>query len=392
MTGKSNPLILIFLILALSVLIIGGVSLTSLQHIGYLTGTQGLEAQFHSVYFENGWWSHNESRQLSGRGSPSSLSFGYSLNFDPDDSSDWMPNLCGSQQPITMDADIEPKTYSWNYKVESDKTLSNGTIVDVFKQFELFRYRCSWSINIWLSGPEAETGFRSIFIYHPNYGDSKIWIKLVPRSFVYFAENPDQVFFAPAYIGLADNVEWVGLDHEGKTIQNDADIEASQDLIPEAKGETVGIYYERGGGEVFTEDTLLQYQGTTLDAEIFRDEYWMRVDLVNFEPLRWSDIWGHKWKYPSAHLNFIVDLWVLGEWTVYYKTGEIPELDPHVPVVHVGTPLDWWLDWFTSPWTWLGIGTSLIFLVIFLFIILAVTGSGTVLGGLFSGRKRGNRG
>lgn len=383
---QKSPLTVILLMALLLVLLTGG-SLLGLQtsHPGYLTGTQGLEPQFNSVYFDGKWWSNTETS-----GSPSSMSFGYSMDFDPDLAVDGYSDLCASQQPITIQGDMEPKSYVWNYKVETGKTLENGSIVDVYKQFEMYRYKCDWAMNLWLSGPEWEAAVKNALVgTTKDYGGAKLWLKLVPRSFVYFTENPDQVFFAPAYIGLAEDVSWTGLNKDGSTKPNDLDIIASQDLIPKAQGEVVGIYYERGGGDVLTEDTLLSYQGTTLDPEIFRNEYWMRIDLLSFHPLSWYD-WGifHNWKFPSAYMKFVVYLFVVGEWTVYFKTSEVPALNPHTPIMHITDISGAIFAWLTNPWTlfWLfGIGSFIILVLLLVF----APGLLTVVAVALLGRRKG---
>ena len=381
---RVNPLIVVLLIGLLLVLLSGG-SLLGLQtHApGYLTGAQGLEPQFNSVYFDGKWWSNTEKS-----GNPSSMSFGYSMDFDPDVATDGYPDLCASQQPITVQTDMEPKSYVWNYKVETGKTLENGTIVDVYKQFEMYRYKCDWAMDLWLSGPEWEAAVKNAPVgTTKDYAGTKGWIKLVPRSFVYFEENPDEgPFVAPAYIGLAQDVTWAGINKDGSTQLNDPQIASSEDLIPKAQGEVVGIYYERGGGDIMTEDKLLSYKETELDPEIFRNEYWMRIDLMSFHPLSWYDLGiFHNWKFPSAHLHFLVYLFVVGEWTVYFKTGEVPKLEPHTPIMQVTDVLG---DWLRNPWTWFwlfGLG-SLLMLVL---LIVFAPGVLTVIAVWVLGRRKG---
>jgi hypothetical protein len=383
---RASPLTVILLMSLLVVLLVGGTRLLGLSPIlspGYETGFQGLERQFNSVYFDGKWYSNSETS-----GTPSSMSFGYSMDFDPDATTGGYPDLCASQQPITVQTDMEPKSYVWNYKVGS-KTFENGTIADEYKQFEMYRYKCDWSMNLWLSGTEWEA--------HPspgdlspdkNYAGTKLWLKLVPRSFVYFTENPDQVFFAPAYIGLAEDVSWTGLNKDGSIKPDDPEMLSSQDLIPKAQGEVVGIYYQRGGGDFLTEDTLLSYQGTTLDPQIFRNEYWMRIDLLSFHAINWWD-WGiwHNWKFPSAQLKFVVYLFVVGQWTVYIKTGEVPTLNPHTPIVHITDISGDILAWLTNPWTlfWMGIVGSLLLIVL---LIIFAPGLLTVVAVALLGRRK----
>ena len=342
---------------------------------GYLVGTQGLQAEFHSVWYNGAWWSSTEQPQGV---NPSSASFGYTMVFDPDAAASFKPDLCASQQPITV-KDDQPREYTWQYKVESGKTLANGTIVDVYKQFTLFRYKCEWAVNVWLSGTEAEALGRERVVVgdrelDPTYSDAAIWLKLTPRSFVYFLDNPDQVYFAPCYVGLAKDVEWIGTDKNGQKILNDGDIEKTEDIIPEAQGETLGIYYQRGGGSVVTEDTFLQYQGTRLDPEIFRDQYWIRFSLIQFKPYNWWDLgFWHNWKFPSAHLDFLVYVFVVGEWTVMLKTGEVPQLEPHTPVSGGENPFQWIIDWFANPWNQLW---TLLIIAVVVIVVVSVTSPG----------------
>jgi len=390
---QKNPLTIILVVLMLFVVVVSGTRLLGLQttHPGYLHGTQGLQAEFQSVYFDGAYWSGTETPSGT---SPSVLNFGYDMTFDPDGAMVNRPDLCATQQPITVDADVEPKPYSWQIKVETGKTLENGTIVDVYKQYDMLRYQCDWATNVWLSGTENEAMGRSSVIIGDqetslcNYAGTSIWLKVTPRSFIYFLDNPEHVYFAPAYIGLSEDVEWASIDKNGQKIVDDTQIKSIEDMIPKAKGETVGIYYQRGGGDIVTEDTYLKYQGEALDPEIFREEYWIRFSLSNFKPINWWD-WGiyHNWKYPSAYLHFLVYVFVVGEWEVYIKTGEVPVLTPHTPIAHITDISGDILAWLTDPWTlfWLfGLGSLLIIVLLILF----APGLLTVIAALLFGRRR----
>ncbi|MEM3760155.1 MAG: hypothetical protein QXZ02_03470 [Candidatus Bathyarchaeia archaeon] len=352
---KRGAVALLLITLICIVIVARGGFMPSLSEIGFLTGTQGLEAQFDSLYFNNSYCSVTEKPSWARQAS--SWSFGYSMDFDPDLKDDGWCDLAATQQPFTLDADVEPKHYSWAVD-QGLVTLSNGTQARKIYQFEMWRYRLTWRINIWLSGTEAEacdTTYFNIITWEPNYGGTKIWIKLVPKAFVYFKENPDQVFFAPAYIGL-NSYTWASIDKDGKTIMNDLDMQKTQDLIPKATGETLGIYYQRGGAPINLEDKLLTYQGMQLDPAVFRNEYWARIDLLNFKPINWYDyqIW-HNWKYPSIMLEFTVYVLVVGRWTVYVGTGEAPELNPHLPIAVTGNPIADFLNalgaFFSNPLT-----------------------------------------
>jgi len=331
--------------------------------VGYLTATQGLQAEFHSLYTNGKWLSNTEKpssftiqdRTLSAS-TASNWFFGYELNFDPDEPDDGFPNLVATQQPIAVDMEVGPKHYDpWTV----DKglvTLPNGTKAQKIIQFEMWRYQCEWSINIELSGSKAEACDRRWdygIAWEPNYGGVDIWIRLEPRAFVYFEDNPDEVYFAPAYIAVTDYVV-ASIDENGKMTIDDPEIKKEIDLIPKAKGETLGIYYERGGlTPVDMEEKVLTYKGIELDPEIFRDEYWIHISLLNFKPRNTVDFWTkvHNCWFPSVQLDFKVYVLVVGKWTVYLTTEEVEELQPHEPVVIESNPWKWLSNWWNNPMT-----------------------------------------
>jgi hypothetical protein len=387
---ERNKKLIAVLIAALLLLYVWYNGVFKPASIGYLTATQGLEAEFNSIRWgtENvppgSWWSNTECpgsiyKRQDGTPAPNSqLSFGYEMTFDPDEADRGMPDLMATQQPFTVDMDTPPKSWSWQVKIGS-KTFPNGSIYDVYTQFEMYRYKLSWAVNLVLTGSSWESDGH---IYDKAYGspvylqcggayyNAEIWIKLKPRAFVYFKDNPDQVFFAPAYLGV-DEIQFVGTDDKGQKTLDDGDIKKTIDLIPKARGETLGIYYQRGAGDVVNlEDKVLQYQGMQLDPQVFRDEYWCRIILNVFKAVTWTD-WGiyYHYKYPSVNIKFFVYVLVVGKWTVYLKTGEVPKLEPHQPITNVNPP--WWqgwADWLANPWNQLWI-----FFVIIVIVILTVT-------------------
>jgi len=362
-------------LLALIVLVVVGFKaglIPQLAEIGYLTGTQGLEAEFHSLYFNNSWCSVTEKPSWAKQAS--SWSFGYSLAFDPDVSDDGWPDLCASQQPMTLDRDVEPKHYMWTVD-QGTVTLPNGTKAKKVLQFEMWRFRLSWRVNLWLSGTEGETGdwtYFNIITWTPDYAGTKIWIRLVPKTFVYFKENPDELYIAPAYLGL-NSITFAMYDKDKREIINDPDAITHVDLIPKAVGETLGIYYQRGGSPINLEEKIFSYQGAALDPAIFRREYWTRIDLLTFKPKHWFDyqVW-HNWKFPSVHLEFTVYVLVVGKWTVYLATGEVPKLQPHVPTSQEGNPIG---DFFAGIAKWLSnpVNQLWVFFIIIVIVIIVVS-------------------
>ncbi|MGB9671823.1 MAG: hypothetical protein ACPLZY_01595, partial [Candidatus Norongarragalinales archaeon] len=139
MSKRTRGALAVLLIILVCVVVLArGGFMPQLSEIGYLTGTQGLEAQFNSLYFNNSWCSATEKPSWAKRAS--SWSFGYTMDFDPDVSDDGWCDLCGSQQPMTLDVDVEPKHYSWTVD-QGTVTLSNGTQAKKVLQFEMWRYR-----------------------------------------------------------------------------------------------------------------------------------------------------------------------------------------------------------------------------------------------------------
>ena len=334
---KNKKLLIIVGITLITLFLISSSIPTGLD-IGYLSGTQGLEPQFNSIRWKNAWWSATEKgASIWDNSFPSSQSFGYSMVFDPDGATVGMPDLAATTQTLTRDPD-EPVRYSWIVPIGSPTTLSNGTIVQKATQFEMYKYKMDWAMNIWLSGTQKEAfGEETSWAWDnvsPDYASAVVWIKIIPKPFVYFMENPDEPpVFAPTYIVLKEPAKFVLTDVNGQVTPNDPEMASFVDLIPKSTGEPLGIYYQRGGVDTITTEALLQYQGLNLDPQIFRNEYWARINLLSFKPKTWMS-WGliPGYKYPSAYLHFQVDMFVVGKWTVYYQTGQVPALTPHLPI------------------------------------------------------------
>jgi len=374
-------------ILALSI-----ANFLNLQTIGFIAGAQGLQAEFNSLYFNGTWCSAQE--KPSWAQDASNWRFGFELNFDPDESDDGWPNLCATQQPFVIDTEVEPKHYAWQVDKGIVK-LQNGTRVRKVYQFEIWRYRLEWAVNIWLSGSEDEAWDRAWhrgISWEPNYGGTEIWIKLVPRCFAYFEDNPDEVYFAPAYIGV-DSHRIASIDEHNRVTYDDPDMTSCIDVLHKEHGETLGIYYERGGNSIDINRTLLSYHGVELDPEIFRNEYWIHIDLLQFKPWNHVHFWtkAHSHKWPSINLKFVVYVFVVGKWTIYFTEDEVPSLRPHQPPSLVRRPWSWW----SSPWALLWTGIFGFFILLIVIAILAIFAPGALtalaraFSSLFKRRRKG---
>lgn len=361
--------------------------------IFYMVATQGIQPDLNSIQFKGYWYDHynkgpNENYIDPYTSKPavaSALNLHDRVNFDADYDGHALPNIQVSMVPITVDRDVSPLTYGpWRIKIgETQVTAENGTerTLEVYKEFEVKRFKCDWAMNIWLTGKDAEiTPDKE----SSSYYDVNIWIKLIPQRFGYFVDNPDQVYFAPCLVQLSQNAEWVITDENGMPKEYPG-IGGVQDLTPEAAGETMGIFYARGGADVdLDESKVLSYQGAMLDPAIFRDEYWVYLSLNTFKPQSYWDPWGLKnvIRLPSVQLNFLVYVFVVGEWTVKMYSDEIVALEPHQTEWRRGS-MEWFLiglgEWWENPFNKLLVfGTLFIILIV----VLAVTGVLPVLFGV----------
>lgn len=366
--NKNTKLI----ILVCSVLLLLSVAAPRLGSVGIITGYQGLEPSFNSVMFKNQLYTAGTTSNpnyVDSTGAPhrvSALSLFDHVNFDPDGHSVLFPNLKASMQPVTVDTDYNPKTYEWELFAHT-KTEGNK-IYDVYQHFQIQEFRCSWRMNIWLDGDINEAWSDPEHIYQ----DAQIWIKLTPRRFVYYSDNPKQLFFAPVYIGLRQNAIWRSGEHEPNSGAIDYEMAGLQDIFPESQGEVMGIFYTVLGQEINVEREILSFQGVQLDPAVFREEYWIRIGIDRLGAEAWKgfpNVWDKYHKYPSAQLDFQVNIFTVGEWEVKLETGSIPELEPHEPYY---VYQDWaWLignavgNFFLSPLTyvWVVIAIVIVYFV-----------------------------
>jgi hypothetical protein len=70
-----------------------------------------------------------------------------------------------------------------------------------------------------------------------------------------------------------------------------------------------------------------------------------------------------------VNIKFYVYVLVVGKWTVYIKTGEVPKLEPHQPITNANPP--WWQSW--ADWLANPLNQLWLFFVIIVIVILVVT-------------------
>ena len=384
--AKNHRLIIaiaITLVLIIALPSIASISgLNTLSSIGFNQGTQGLGWQFNSIYW-NGWW-NSQTRgsipnlnYITGQAPISTQQqiandFGGSLNFAPDQSGTssgganggvGFPTLGGTFGAMNADvqnASGKNQIYTWN--IQNGTIQQNGQTMNVVNQFQMQRVQCTMSFNVFLSGTGSEAG-PSVALGAgqaiPNYAGAQIWMKITPQQFLYFSDNPNQFYIAPALIQLTSNAE-PALASVGGGISGMSDTQRNQFLNqqstnPEAQGDTFYIYYAPTNtpsqSQISDNQVLSMVNGQQLDPSIFRNSYYVCLNLHEFLP--WND-WGflgvqyHHYAFPSMNYKLTMYVWVVGEWTTYFKPGETIVQKPH-PVVSGGQDYFSWLGDLLNP-------------------------------------------
>lgn len=335
---------------------------------GYTSGFQGLDAEFAALYWQGGWWTA-QSKPSGWSKTPSVQSFGGSMLLDPDTAKDGWCDLGATQRGIALVQDhIEP--YEWTLQTQTESI-----------RYKMEKVELSWSFNVYLDGTKEESCDTAPFSisWEPNYAGAQIWIRLTPKSYKYFMDSPDEFYIAPAYAALTQNVQVYAKDPEtGQMIANSQRMSMIS-VSPNAAGEAFYIYYARGGAPVDVQQTLLSYKGKALDPQIFRNEYWIKVDLVNFKPANWFDWTTQKYQYPSVQFNVKMYAFVVGKWVTKLTQQDTGDLGVHQTGSDAKGAFDDLLkaarDWFNNPFNllmlWMAAGVVLI-IVLAIFVPSAV--------------------
>jgi len=337
---------------------------------------QGLQPIYDSVYWNGYWYDslhkgpnpnyHKQNPDL-GDWTASIAKFQEYVNLNPDGSNTLLPSLKMSGGPILIDPTWHTEQYVWEIKNDQEST----DLVDVYDVYRMQKVMAEWKVNVWIDGTGNEA--------KPNndcrWVDAQIWIELIPQNFGYFDNNEEELYFAPAWMGVK-NIEWYS-GKEDPNNQKDPTQAALNELYPEEVGENFGLFAQRGETTaIIDEPKILSYRNQPLDPQIFKDSYWIRMNVDRMQAdseLFWWGGWD--WSYVSAHITLDVHLFVIGEWRVVLEKGDVPDLEPRT--VSFGT--DWFADilgsigaFMTSP---TGIFLAFLGIILAVFIILALTGA-----------------
>lgn len=367
MKNMKNGTFIVLMLISLTLLtpLLISLSAETLETIPLISGYQGIDFIYDSVNYKNYWYSANTYGPNPNFNNKvaSAHSFGDRLNLDPDSSGTGLPNLHAEQMGFTVDKDFFSDVDHWYFEVADTSSYTD------YKEFQIQKFRCTWKMNLWLDGTYEEAKPEDL----SRYFDAELWVQLVPQVTQYFEGNPDELVIAPVYIAV-ENVEWYsGKDNPNQSL--DPSQGSKQDIFPETRGVTMGIYRETGGSIENVEDQIKSYKGQLLDPNIFRDNYYIRFGIDRFSADSQYDLffwWNYK--YPSLQLEMTVHVFAIGEWNVRLDKDEIPNLGPHQVdwgetwTAMIGRSL---IDFATSPLGWI---TGIIGLVLLVFVLLGVLG------------------
>lgn len=328
---------------------------------------QGLGVRYDSVYWKNHWYDSltknlpnpNYSNRVA-----SVAKFNDYVVLNPDGSNELLPNLKMSGNVVVIDPTKQFVPYTWSIPSPSESTAT----IDVYYEYQMQKFEAEWRVNLWIDG----TGNEAKAEDSCRWNNAEIWIELTPQEFAYFDNNEDELFFAPAYIGVKQVTWYSGTDNPNTML--DPTQAAKNDIYPEVVGDTFSLYAARGETmDEINESEMLSYKGQNLDANVFKNRYFVRMNVDRLQADSESYWWGGwDWKYVSCHIVFEVHLFVIGQWRVMLQKGDVPELHPREPSFGedwFGDLLDGAFEFFSSPIGWLVAIVGAIFAIIVLLII-----------------------
>jgi len=243
------------------------------------------------------------------------------------------PVISGSIGPFTVDTSTtNNRVYTWQ--------IQNGTATD---KYQANLVECSMSFDLFESGtgPEAgpaySSGFSNILVPSPtSYNGYNIWIKITPQQAIPFANNPNEFYIAPAYIGLTSSVNWgiekVGSSGTGAPAITVAQINGAEETSPMAQGDVFPIYYAIGGASVPL-STTDSFQGQPLSPVLFQNQYYIELNIQKLAAVNSYSIlygsFGHLWAFPTGTFDLTCYVWLVGEWTTYFSPGQLPTQVQH---------------------------------------------------------------
>jgi len=249
------------------------------------------------------------------------------MNIDPDHAYKKHPNLLGEVRDVQIIRDLSTytpqdtyahivsaftgspqpnspyKTYTWDVETQDGMT----------HKYQMDLWLCSLEVNLWVKPDESGSWFGSIEmpgdeVTNNRWEDAEVWMRLEASNEWgnYFQDvNISNVYFGVAYMEIAD-------------VTGSLNEDPKMDVYPAGKWMALDVYETLGGAPVGLSappSQAKQYQGATLNPDVFRDEWYTKLGLADFGVYGYNALTGG-YKSDTVQFKVLIHIFVVGEWKV----------------------------------------------------------------------------
>jgi hypothetical protein len=382
--GKRIAFVCLIAVSLFCSLLVGSVN----AQFGSSTNFEGPKGSFYGVQYQGNYaaplrWSNTDLNSVG-----SLKSFGSTLKFDVDGRDSGKPNIYGEMTSIYLPSNTVGSVTSWtptnwlNQLQYLQNPIGNYTWQIDGKYYGMQSWLCRWYLGF---SAEWEGGLRDIPLLGGGYGEAppqpvyydgdnsynnlEVWLK-IDTSPTFYYQNADATYFGIGKVQLTNAVEYVGQTNQygGLLSSNKVDPRQGVSLLPESEASTLFLYDAPFGDAGSARTTSYSYQGQALNANIFKDEYFLKVDFNKF-----GVYGGAGWTAPfyvptnfwcrgdTAVVCLEVTVFSIGEWKVQ-DVQDDPDNYGRFTRTDQSTDI---MSWVTANWGW--IFPLLIFIVVLLF-------------------------
>jgi len=319
------------LILILLISLDSGVSLLTLQSLGYSTGFQNPRAKFAGVKYKDKTFTsmalYHMPIDQEETEEASMARFDTSLRFDPDNAKGGKPNIHGEMTPVFIPEESLAGFATW---MPSEWLKTASVIKNPQREYAWNisgkEYRMEqWVLKFYMSFSAEWDDWENPQVIHELLGVTKknyfsnteIWLEfdLTPTWYI---EGGGTAYFAIGKIQLSD-IEKSAEDNEGKEVE----VSKTLSVTPESVGGIMYVYYGLfGAGHAETEAKT--FDGKKLNPDLFTDKVYAHFDLNNFGVEGTRVLFGQDIEGDVVTVGFDITVFVIGEWDVK-DIQKIPE-------------------------------------------------------------------
>ena len=303
-------------------------AVVGLTPLSSISAYQGIHPSFVAVWYQGDYYTTTMTHRASlSRIGPATM------NFDPDQSNEGMPNLMGELRDIQVIEDLSV--------YEPQATMAHiitdyGGIAEPNKAYRTYEWEVevggethTYVMELWLASMEINLLVKPDNNPFPGLGeqtnnrylDTEVWLRLEASDEwgTYFQDvGVDNTYFGLAYLELAQ-ITGTGDDPR-------------MQLLPMARWAAFDSYDSLDGqGEVPPTPTAQAaiFQGATLNPDVFRREWFTKITLADFGTYDWSLFSGGGYKSDSVQIKAIAHIFVVGEWIA--MPPDERDMDEHEP-------------------------------------------------------------